>query len=436
MEAVFFAAWTVEERAGLVLEGEYRPRLAKLYDDGEIPLAMVTRLGVTAPSMDSRKEFWGEVCTAMEEQEPAKAISKLKRRAMISWFLEPTAAFGDEEDVTEQAMDEPGEGPSSPPYRSYMAPPTIPRPPAARAKTGPEDDPLAATQEARDDLLYQGASRTDQLYALSVSLELGWKATPVETAGGQYGSSVEMAAAIKRMAKSSKASSKTLSDLLNDGSTSGDVSLVERHLDRMTQKFMADPSDTFYVSGATRVNRAWLKGRGIDPGDLRVGCRYLWLLIDDSHGRGLGKSVDLELMRTAERMVMETDRKVGSAHLGLGSAHASKAASVASGYTGLSGISASAASSAATKQMEEMTAAMVAQMKELMELTQDLQKASSRNDSKMGELSAVVKGLKKGPAGDSSTDRGKCLVCGKEGHRAANCPLVKAAKERQEEGTA
>ena len=69
-----------------------------------------------------------------------------------------------------------------------MAPPTIQRPPAARAKTGPEDDPLAATQEARDDLLYQGASRTDQLYALSVSLELGWKATPVETAGGQYGS--------------------------------------------------------------------------------------------------------------------------------------------------------------------------------------------------------------------------------------------------------
>ena len=263
-----------------------------------------------------------------------------------------------------------------------------------------------------------------------MSIELGWKATPVETAGGQYGSSVEMAAAIKRMAKSSKASSKTLSDLLNDGAASGDVSLIERHLDRMTQKFMADPQDTFYVSSATRVNRAWLKGRGVDPSDLRVGCRYLWLLIDDSHGRGLGKSVDLELMRSAERMVMEADRKAGSVPFNLGSAHTSKAASVASGYTGLSGISATAASSAATKQMEEMTVAMVAQMKELMAITSDLQKASSRNDSKMGELSAALKGLKKAP--DSGIDRGKCLVCGKEGHRAANCPLVLAAKKTED----
>ena len=68
----------------MVLEAEYRPRLAKLYDDGEIPLAMVTRLGVTAPSMESRKEFWDEVCTAMEEQEPPKPFSKLKRRATIT----------------------------------------------------------------------------------------------------------------------------------------------------------------------------------------------------------------------------------------------------------------------------------------------------------------------------------------------------------------
>eukprot|EP00966_Prymnesium_polylepis_P295725 6829787-Prymnesium_polylepis.1 len=86
MEATFFAAWTVEERAGLSLDEGFRPRLARLYDEGEIPMAMVTKLNVTAPSMESRKEFWGDVCEAMEIEEPQRALSRLKRAAMVAWL--------------------------------------------------------------------------------------------------------------------------------------------------------------------------------------------------------------------------------------------------------------------------------------------------------------------------------------------------------------
>ena len=430
MSEDLLAAWVVEERAELVLDGEYRPLLAKLIERGEIPHGMISRLGVTRPPKEDRAAFWAEALDEMIKM-ATESPSKLKRRCILTWLAEPTALFRDASgDVTEgrEDMDEREGPPDSPAYREFSLP-TMPKS-LPRRSVGAEDDPLGETNEAKEDMKFQGASRSQQLFELSVGIELGWKATPVETVGGQYGSSTDMAAAIKRMSKLTKASSKTFSDLLHDGAISGDVSHVERHIDRCSQKFMADPRDTFYVAAATRLSRAWLKARGLDKGDLRVGCRYLWLLLDDKAGRGLGEVVDVELMRVAEKMIAEVDRAAGGAPI----AHprSSGPPSVASGYTDLSGMAASAASSAATKQMDDLSTAMLAQMKALVEAQQESNKAIARNESKVADLASKVGALRKGGSGAGAAEganKGECLVCKQPGHRAAQCPLVLAAQK-------
>ena len=205
MSEELLAQWMVEERAGLSLEMEFRPLLAKLIERGEVPNGMICKLGVTMPSKEDRAEFWAEALDEMTSM-ASESPSKLKRRCILTWFAMPTALFRDASgDVTEgrEDMDAREGPPESPAYREYSlpsVPKSLPRRPAAA-----EDDPLGESHEAQEDMRFQGASRSQQLFELSVSMELGWKATQVETAGGQYGSSTDMAAAIKRMSKSTKA---------------------------------------------------------------------------------------------------------------------------------------------------------------------------------------------------------------------------------------
>ena len=89
---------------------------------------------------------------------------------------------------------------------------------------------------------------------------------------------------------------------------------------------------------------------------------------------------------------------------------------------------ASAVSSAVTKQVDDLSSAMLAQMKALLEANQETNKAIARNESKVADLATKVHAMKQ-PRETEDPNKGKCLVCGQPGHRAAQCPLVLAAKK-------
>ncbi|KAL3928926.1 MAG: hypothetical protein SGPRY_002186 [Prymnesium sp.] len=105
-----------------------------------------------------------------------------------------------------------------------------------------------------------------------------------------------MAAAIKR---ASKTRSPLLNDLLKEGEASGDISMVELHVDKTVNQLMAESADTFFMTAGSRLTQAWSKAKAtLTPGQA---CRYLVHYLDEYTCRGLPRIVDLELIRAAER---------------------------------------------------------------------------------------------------------------------------------------
>jgi len=233
-----------------------------------------------------------------------------------------------------------------------------------------------------------------------------------------------MSAAIKRVGKSKSA--QTLNDLLLEASKTGDTTYVERHLDRTTTKFMSNPNDHFYVAAATRLQRTWLKGKGLDQRNPRVACRYMWLILDDSQGRGLVNPVDLELMRAAERDMSPEGPEARTATLDGFGARTGSAPPSSVG---------SSVSTATSAKFEELTSTLTSQLADIASSQAALTKQVAKTDSRVSDLYSSMNKIRGSGLGNDSAaaERGKCFVCKKKGHSAANCPVVKKAQGAEEE---
>jgi hypothetical protein len=117
-----------------------------------------------------------------------------------------------------------------------------------------------------------------------------------ECTGGGYGSSPHMADGIKRAVKGQMV---ILQKLLEEGMRSGDLLNLDRHINRTVQRWMADPSDAFYMNAGSRLMMVWSKARALRPNDMRVAACMIHLMLDEYLGRGIPKLVDTELAQQA-----------------------------------------------------------------------------------------------------------------------------------------
>lgn len=223
--------------------------------------------GVNSKNMESFHTFWGvllEECSQRLQADGGDAPSALARQRALLWLSLATKLFGG--DVTsgtadgEAALQTAADGSAAPAGTGARA----------RASSSGKVASAALRPEERLDLDAQGATHLSQLVRLSVSMQLAHKAQPAEYEGAVYGSSLDMAAAIKR---ASKTRSPLLNDLLREGEITGEITMVERHIDKTVNRLMSDSADLFFMAAGSRLTQVWSKAKSTL--NTAQACRYL-----------------------------------------------------------------------------------------------------------------------------------------------------------------
>ena len=105
-----------------------------------------------------------------------------------------------------------------------------------------------------------------------------------------------MADGIKRAVKGGMV---TLQRLLEEAMVSGDLLDLDRQITRTVQRWMADPSDAFYMNAGSRLMMLWSKARALCPDDMRVAACMVHLMLEEYLGRGLPRLTDSKMVQQA-----------------------------------------------------------------------------------------------------------------------------------------
>ena len=306
-----------------------------------------------------------------------------------------------------------------------------------RSKGGPRStDPGTLSAEEIEDMGAQGATAPSQLFALSVGMQLAKKASVTECAGGGYGSSPHMADGIKRAVKGGMV---TLQRLLEEAMVSGDLLDLDRQITRTVQRWMADPSDAFYMNAGSRLMMLWSKARALCPDDMRVAACMVHLMLDEFLGRGLPKLTDSEMAQQARYRYSKgacapTRHPTHRSLSGGGRALPEKAvvefgyetSDTASSVGGSS--SQSAASSALQSSILDLTKLMADRFDQSATQVKAVSDRLTRVESKHGEMASAFSKFQSHPPperGTGSDGRRTCFKCGSADHVVQDCPKSK-----------
>ena len=261
--------------------------IAQLFLDGEWDESDIVKTHV---GRDGAKEVWSKILDACLKK--VGEVSDIQRAKALRSLLTLSPLYSSEAVVVPSltASRLRADVESDPPY----VPPDFVSPPRCKGKATTE--PAPTSNEEREDLDSQGAATLSQLYALSVGIQLAKKASVSECTGGGYGSSPHMADGVKRAVKGQMV---ILQKLLEEGMMTGDLLNLDRHINRTVQRWMADPSDAFYMNAGSRLMMVWSKARALRPNDMRVAACMVHLMLDEYLGRGIPKLVDTELAQQA-----------------------------------------------------------------------------------------------------------------------------------------
>ena len=413
--------------------------IAQLFIDGEWDESDIVKTHV---GRDGAKEVWSKILDAclkkvgeISDIQRAKALRSLltlsplySSEAAIVPSLTPSRVRGDVEEA--------------PPYVpvDFTSPPLL----RNKGRAAPESAP--ASNEEREDLDSQGAATLGQLYALSVGIQLAKKASVSECAGGGYGSSPHMADGIKRAVKGQMV---ILQKLLEEGMVTGDLLNLDRHINRTVQRWMADPSDAFYMNAGSRLMMVWSKARALRPNDMRVAACMVHLMLDEYLGRGIPKLVDTELAQQARDRYPDgsftcpppAHPHVGSRSRGLADRKSDNRGEF--GYPGMMdqadarsdsslGPSASAVQSSTSTALQASLDGLAKLVAERFDQSAAQAKTMSdrlnRVESKHGELAGLISRFTTAPpAGHGGGGPRTCFKCGSADHLVQDCPKGKKA---------
>ena len=424
--------WLMERvgHADAPLGQKWVQHIAQLFIEGEWDESDIVK---SHKGREGAKEVWTQILAAaadrMEKPGPSGiAVAKALRSVLMLSPLYSAEATGDVFLTRVTLEDPPYEPISSSSLRGKGV---------ARAT-----EPASLSVEEVEDMAAQGATTPAQLFALSVGMQLAKKATVSECVGGGYGSSPHMADGIKRAVKGGMV---TLQRLLEEAMVSGDLLDLDRQITRTVQRWMADPSDAFYMNAGSRLMMLWSKARALCPDDMRVAACMVHLMLDEYLGRGLPRLTDSEMAQQARYRYSKgacapsrppSHRSLGGGGRAPPSFTAEKV--VEFGYdtsdtaSSVGGSSVqSAASSALQSSIDGLTKLMADRFDQSASQVKSISDRLTRVESKHGEMAASFSKFKSNPAperGTGSDGRRTCFKCGSAEHVVQDCPLGKKPK--------
>ena len=428
------ARWLAAGHGGVSIGEEWIEPLCQLADASEWSMADVV---TSHDQIETKRIVWEgilEEALAIIEAAGRARPSRISRARALSCVLTPTeltgAVTGSEATVTMAVTTAERTAALSPPAASKVGP-------KAASTTGavhPDDaHPDTWTDDMLRDMKVQGASRLSQLTFLSVSMELGHKASMSEYTGASYNGSVEMAVGVKAAAKSKYTT--TLSGLWRAAVESGDNTFLERHNDRTVTSLVRDSTDSFSMTAGSRVMQAWGKAKAMGRQDPRLTAMYWGLLWEENPCMGLREIVDMNLLKTARSSLFETDRAKGRttpkaislSSLGQQQASASDATSETQSVPG-----SIPSSAGVTCEAELMT--MIRELRhEMNERADEEKKVRDALSKRVGDLNSELGKAKAAFSRTKDAHRDEtCFECGKKGHIRADCPKLKKSGDKEE----
>ena len=415
------ARWLVERRGGgedggfLLQPQSLAEEIIALGDEGEWgPDDIVT----TREAIESRRATWEaiveEAAKRLAVKTPPVRISTIMQKRAVSWALIPSR-------VTASGPDPDAEKAASAETKS-------------ESKTETKTK-LEASADAKKDMSEQGASCVEQLLQFSVSMEIGRKATLTEIAGASYAGHLSSVTFLQKAGKLKHV--KLATDLCREAVTSGSISELDRHHQKLIKSVMSDTSDAFFMAAGAKFASAWQKAKDLGRRDPRLTAMYWSYFSEEYQCRGMPSVYDDTVMNMARLAVEELDESSslaslkktgGSASSGTGSSVASYPTTAVSGESG-------GAILEAIKGLASDISSVSSDVTSLKSAVTEAREEARRATAKVADVANQVKQLKTNqreprPKGESGT---VCFVCQKPGHMARDCPLVKAAKENEEE---
>ena len=226
------------------------------------------------------------------------------------------------------------------------------------------------------------------------------------------------------MAKNpSSLGSKNLPQLLERAKETGDLTELDKFVQKTSDSFMIDTTDPFWVTGGSRLLRRWTRGKTVCRTP-RAAAWYFFLFWEEHPGRGIPDISDHDIIREAETAAEKADAR----QCGI-SPQTSYAASVASGASGYGSLASSASQQETTRggKLEEMMVALLAKVTETQTEVTGLRAKQAEFARQIRDARASEKEEEgKGP---------QCYYCRMKGHFAEDCPRL-AEKEARKAGKA
>ena len=256
-EAARFAEWTKEGRGDMPPPEEALAKeLCELFKSGDIVVSSIVTNATVIPKADLR-ELWSAVWTdvdVMRQSAGDKPMSSSRRQRYVLWSLLPSALF----DVTRDDV------PSRSADKRRAAEATS----RHRFRADDSDDeveeiaPVSSRQ--RKDMDDQGALNPSDLPCMYLSVHVGRRAGRSEHGGMTYGSHWSLAKGLKHVAKNpSSLGSKNLPQLLERAKDTGDLTELDKFVQKTSDSFMTDTTDPFWVTGGSRLLRRWTRGKTV-----------------------------------------------------------------------------------------------------------------------------------------------------------------------------
>ena len=130
---------------------------------------------------------------------------------------------------------------------------------------------LPPSRLAMEDMLAQGANSVTDLLFSSVSLELGRPAVDKELEGGEYASSLAICNGITKATKSR--GFKGFSELLATARVDGDLTLPDRHMEKLQGRLMTTSSPPFHMTTGSRFTQFWSRAKTVsEDGRVVASC--------------------------------------------------------------------------------------------------------------------------------------------------------------------
>ena len=422
--AAQLARWLVERRGGgedggfLLHPQALAEEIIALGDEGEWgPDDIVT----SRDAIESRRGTWeaivDEAAARLASKTPAVRISKIQMKRAVAWALLPSRVTASGPDPAEEKAADEAE--------------------KSEAKIETKSK-LEVSADAKKDMEKQGAARVEQLLQFSVSMEIGRKATLQEIGGASYAGHLSSVTFLQKASKLKHV--KLATDLCREAVASGSILELDRHNQKLIKSVMADTTDAFFMSAGAKFASAWQKAKDLGRRDPRLAAMYWCYFTEEYQCRGMPEVYDDTVMNLARLAIEELDESTELATLkktgGGGSSTGSP--SVASYPSSAAGSDSGSAILDAIKGLSSDISTVTTEMSSLKAAVSDVREEARRASAKVADVANQVKQLKSNrrePGAKDDSDKGKavCFVCGKPGHMARDCPLVKAAKDGEEE---